>query len=46
MVLLDLIRAYPYSEVVLGISFINLHPSAEAKGAENGIASGGGTEVS
>jgi hypothetical protein len=29
MVLLDLIRAHPSSEVVLGISSINLRPSAE-----------------
>jgi hypothetical protein len=29
MVLLDLIRAYPSSEVVLGISSTNLRPSAE-----------------
>jgi hypothetical protein len=30
MVLLDLIRAYPSSEVVLDISSINFRPSAEA----------------
>jgi hypothetical protein len=30
MVLLDLILAYPSSEVVLGISSINIRPSAEA----------------
>jgi hypothetical protein len=29
MVLLDLICAYPSSEVILGISSINLRPSAE-----------------